>query len=162
MNTKEQLENITDRIVEIHKEEEAISVIRNEHLKTAGNLVRQLIKEDKLLGKCKWTLTLNRSGFTLNSDVEDAGVKELLKLIDKVQSGGWYHFDFQLLDGDGKVYFNDGEVTMYFDNIESISRICDEYGMKFDTEHIDRHMKNASEDLIKYKEIKKVLERYTK
>lgn len=142
-------------------EEEKLKSIRDAQQLQMANLIRRLVKEEKLLGKCEWVLTVShRGGFTLHSDVDDAGVKKLIEYIDRAQGGGWYHFNFQLLEGDGNVLFNDSEVDMYFTDLNSLSRICDEYGIKFDMKHINDEIEEHTEKANRYSDIKRKLEKY--
>lgn len=161
MNTIDKLAFVEANLTATIAEEEKLKSIREAHQTEMADLIRHLIKEEKLLGKCEWVLTVShRGGFTLHSDVDDAGVKRLIEYIDRAQARGWYHFNFKLLEGDGSVLFNDSEVDMYFEDISSLSRICEEYGIKFDMKHIKDEIKEHTEKAVKYLDIKQRLEKY--
>ena len=162
MNTKDEIALIETNLASVNAEEEGLRAQRESYQTQLAFFIRRLIKEEKLLGKCEWTVSVgHKNRFTLHTHVRDEGIKELVKLIDKAQSHGWYHFKFDLLDGDGAVLFNDSNVDMYFEDAESLSRICEEYGLKFDTKQIDKEIKDSTDKANRYTEIKKQIEKYS-
>lgn len=163
MNTQEELKKTRAELDSIQALEKKLKESQDAKLEYLALLIRTSIKEEGLLGNCDWTMTLNgRGGFSLHTDIRDPGVKVLLDQLNDVINGGFYHFRFELLEGDGTIYFDDSDVHMSFENTKSLSKLCEDYKIKFDVESIDKYIEEHTEKTNRFKEIRKTVKKYIK
>ena len=149
------------KIKDLYKLEEDIGTelgsLLSEHLKTSG-----------LLGKIDWAIDIpGRPGMVIISGeyYKDFG-KELSELLHEINptSGTFYHSKFIIKDSNiaATIFFNDGRLSISFDDIKDLVLFISNYKIKIDIAGVAKKAEHLIEQMLQYNKVIDALDGFIK
>lgn len=111
---------------------------------TLNALIRLIVREEKLLNLCTWTLKVyNRKPFLEAKETAgDLKVRPLAELTERDYHSSFYFYHFK--DGERghniSLRFNDGDMRLVFDEPADINSFIKEYGVTVHADSLDEEI----------------------